>query len=80
MRRIQLDAEGLREEAEEAIEESSRSQADVARELDVTRASVNQAVRSAAPRYEKLRCRIVELLTPYRVEKEVTYVLTPEEG
>jgi predicted XRE-type DNA-binding protein len=78
MKRIELDAVGLREEAERAIEASSRTQADVARELDVTRASVNQALRSAAPRYEKLRCRIVELLTSYEVEKNVTYLLRPK--
>lgn len=79
MKRTKVDTDGLRAEAKRAVEESPYSQADVARKLDVTRASVNRALRSKAPRYEKLRCRIVELLTPYRVEKKVTYVLTPEE-
>lgn len=79
MREIKIDSDGLREEAMRAVEESPYTQADVARELDVTRTSVNHALRRSDPALEKLRCRIVELLTEYRVEKEVKYVLTPKE-
>lgn len=72
-----LNAEELRRRAEQAIEQSPYTQADVARELDVSRASVNRALKDTSPKLEKLRCRIVELLEPYRVERKRTFVLHP---
>jgi len=78
MQETRLDAEGLRQRAEQAIEGSPYTQADVARELDVSRASVNRALKDASPKLEKLRCRIVELLEPCRVERKRIFLLHPD--
>ena len=79
MQETRLDAEGLRRRAERAIEESPYTQADVARELDVSRASVNRALNQTTPKLEKLRRRIVEHLRGGRVEKRVTFVHVEDE-
>jgi DNA-binding XRE family transcriptional regulator len=78
MQETRLDAEGLRRRAEQAIEDSPYTQADVARELDVSRASVNRALNQTTPKLEKLRRRIVEHLRGGRVEKRVTFVHVEE--
>jgi predicted DNA-binding protein (UPF0251 family) len=75
MKRTELDAEGLRAEAEAAVDESPYTQAEIARQLDVSRASVNRALNQTTPKLEKLRRRILEHLRPVRVERRVTYVL-----
>jgi DNA-binding transcriptional regulator LsrR (DeoR family) len=62
MKKTQYDAEGLREEAATAIEDSPYTQTDVAKQLDVARTSVNRAVNTTTPKFEKLRQRIVEHL------------------
>jgi DNA-binding XRE family transcriptional regulator len=77
MEEIRLDPEGLQERARRAVDESPYTQADVARELDVSRGSITQALNDASPRLEKLRCRIVELLEPCEVERRRTFVLHP---
>jgi predicted XRE-type DNA-binding protein len=74
MKKTQYDAEGLREEAATAIEDSPYTQTDVAEQLDVARTSVNRAVNTTTPKFEKLRQRIVEHLQGGRVEKCVTFV------
>ena len=74
-----LNAEELRARAERAIEQSPYTQADVARKLDVARASVNRALKDTSPKLEKLRCRIVELLEPYRVERKRIFELHPKD-
>lgn len=79
MQETRLDAEGLRQRAEQAIEGSPYTQADVARELDVSRASVNRALKGTSPKLEKLRCRIVELLEPCHVERKRIFLLHPSE-
>jgi len=79
MKRIELDAEGLRKEAEQAVDESPYTQSDIAKKLDVSRASVNRALNTSGPKFEKLRCRIIELLKPCRVEQKRTFVLHPED-
>lgn len=75
MKRTELDAEGLRAEVEAAVDESPYTQAEIARQLDVSRASVNRALNQITPKLEKLRRRILEHLRPVRVERRVTYVL-----
>jgi DNA-binding XRE family transcriptional regulator len=79
MQETRLDAEGLRQRAEQAIEDSPYTQADVARKLDVSRASINRALKDASPKLEKLRCRIVEHLRGGRVEKRVTFAHVKDE-
>ena len=79
MKQTQYDAEGLRDEAAEAIADSPYTQSDIAEQLDVARTSVNRAVNSTGPKFEKLRQRIVEHLRGGRVEKRVTFVHVEEE-
>jgi DNA-binding transcriptional regulator LsrR (DeoR family) len=74
MKETQYDAEGLREEAATAIEDSPYTQTDVAEQLDVARTSVNRAVNTTTPKFGKLRQRIAEHLQGGRVEKCVTFV------
>lgn len=74
MKRTEYDTEGLRREAARAINESPYTQADIADQLDVSRTSVNRAVNTESPKFEKLRQRIVEHLQGGRVEKHVTFV------
>jgi predicted DNA-binding protein (UPF0251 family) len=79
MKRTELDAEGLRAEAEAAVDASPYTQAEIARQLDVSRTSVNRALNQTSPKLEKLRRRILEHLRPVRVERRITYVLHEEE-
>jgi predicted DNA-binding protein (UPF0251 family) len=61
------------------VAESPYTQSDVADQLDVSRTSVNRAVNTADPKFEKLRRRIVEHLWGGRVEKRVTFVHVEDE-
>jgi hypothetical protein len=79
MEEIRLDPEGLQARARRAVEESPYTQADIARELDVGRASITQALNDTTRRLEKLRCRIVELLEPCEVERRRRFVLHPKD-
>lgn len=79
MKRTEYDAEGLRDEAAKAVAESPYTQSDVAEQLDVSRTSVNRAVNSTSPKFEKLRQRIVEHLQGGRIEKRVTFVHVEDE-
>ena len=77
MEELRLDPEGLQARARRVVDESPYTQADVARELDVSRGSITQALNDASPRLEKLRCRIVELLSEYEVERRRSFLLHP---
>lgn len=63
----------LRQETAAAVEESGRSQAEIARELDVHRSAVSRAVKEEGPNWHKLQRRILSHLTPYEVEKRVYF-------
>lgn len=79
MKRTEYDTEGLRDEAAQAIADSPYTQSDIAEQLDVSRTSVNRAVNSTSPKFEKLRRRIVEHLRGGRIEKRVTFVHVEDE-
>jgi len=74
-----LSAQELRDRAERAIENSTYTQADVARKLDVSRASVNRAINDTTRKFERLRCRIIELLEPYRVNRRRVFDVHPKD-
>ena len=74
-----LSAQELRDRAQRAIENSAYTQADVARKLDVSRASVNRALKDTSRKFEKLRCQIVELLEPYRVNRRRVFDIHPKD-
>jgi len=64
----------LWEQTTKAVEESGRSQASIARDLGVSPGAVNHALitpEDESQRYVELQMRILELLTPYRIEREV---------
>ena len=64
----------LWEQTANAVEESGRSQSAIARELGVSPGAVNHALiepESDSQRYVELQMRILDLLTPYRIEREV---------
>ena len=64
----------LWEQTTNAVEESGKSQSAIARELGVSPGAVNHALiepESDSQRYVELQMRILDLLTPYWVEREV---------
>lgn len=69
----ELDLRGLQREAAHAAEESGRTQSAIARELDVHRSAVSRALRHTGRQFAKLQCRIIEHLTPYRLEERRTW-------
>lgn len=69
----ELSFDELRDETAEAVEESGRSQAEVARELDMHRSAVSRAVKESGPRVQKIQRRVIQHLTPYRVDRHVYF-------
>lgn len=69
----ELDHEALRRETEAAVERSGKSQSQVGRELGVSRGAVSRAVKEAGGKLSNLQCRIIEHLTPYRLDEETRF-------
>lgn len=65
-----LTAEQLRQAAADAVKRSTRNQVDVARKLGVTEGAVSRALKEEGTHLAELQRRIIELLTPYTVERE----------
>lgn len=63
----------LQDEVKTAIDDAGKSYAEVARELDVHRTSVARAANEPGAKYQDLQQRIIELLTPYRIERRVVF-------
>jgi phage tail tape-measure protein len=63
----------LRDEAKAAVDDAGKSYAEMGRELDVHRTAVARAVKEAGAKFQKLQRRIIEHLTPYRIERRVTF-------
>lgn len=59
----------------EALEESGKSQADVAREMDKTRGAISRALKGPDSSLSGLQRDIIEHLTPYQVDEEVQFTL-----
>jgi hypothetical protein len=66
-----LSYEELKDEAYRLANDSPRTYAEIAEDLDVTENAVAKAVTTAGPRYKRLQMRIVEVLSEYTVEREV---------
>lgn len=66
-----LSYEELKDEAYRLANDSPRTYAEIAEDLDVTENAVAKAVTTAGPRYKRLQMRIVEILSEYTVEREV---------
>ena len=63
----------LRDETAAAVDESGKSQSQVARELDMHRSAVSRAVKESGPRVQKIQRRVLRHLTPYRIERRVSF-------
>ena len=72
-----LTLEDLRAAAAAAVEQSGRSQSDLARSFDVSRSAVSRALSEANSALVSLQRRIIEALTDYEVldEPEVLYTV-----
>lgn len=63
----------LRDEVEAAIEESGRMKKEIAEELGLHESSVSNALRETGGHVSKRQVRILELLTPYTLQKKVLF-------
>ena len=63
----------LRDETAATVDESGKSQAEVARELDMHRSAVSRAVKESGARVQKIQRRVLRHLTPYRIERRVHF-------
>ena len=72
-----LTLEDLRAAAAAAVEESGRSQSDLARDFDVSRSAISRALGEANSALVSLQRRIIDALTDYEVleEPEVRYTV-----
>ena len=68
-----LDFDALRAEAMAAPEACGRTQTEIAGELGVHRSAVSRAVKTVGPKFQDLQRRIIEHLTPYRIERRVVF-------
>ena len=66
-----LDFDALRDEASAAVGESGLTQRDLASALGVSPGAMSNALSRSGARFWKLQARIIEHLTPYRIEEEV---------
>lgn len=65
----------LKERAAEVLDQSGLSQKEVARKLDRTRSSISRATNETGPKFAKLQCEIIELLTSFSVREKTVYIL-----
>lgn len=65
----------LRSAAEKAVAESEHTQKAIADELGVSPGAISRALNETNASLASLQCRIVSLLTEYRVESEKVYLL-----
>ena len=63
----------LRQAVARAIEEGGHSQAQIAREIGVTRGAISRAAKESGDTLWKLQARIIEHLTGSIIEKEITF-------
>jgi len=69
----EMDFNALRDEAAAAIEQSGKTQTEIADALDVHRSAVSRALKTAGTKFQELQRRIIEHLTPYRIKRHVTF-------
>ena len=69
----EMNYEELRAEAARLVAESDKSQIKIGEELDVSSGAISRAISETGSKFANLQRRIIRLLTPYRVEEEVTF-------
>ena len=67
-----MNYEQLRDEVRTAVD-AAPSQAEVARSMDISRGAVNRAMKETGPTLAGLQIRILEHLTPYRIEQDAVF-------
>jgi hypothetical protein len=72
----ELTHEELREEAHRLAKDNSRAYTEIAEEIDVTKSAVAKAMTTTGPKFQRLRIRIVELLSDAEVGPRETFLLT----
>ncbi len=70
---MEMGYEDLRKEAARVVSESDRSQVRIGEELEVSSGAVSRAISETGSKFANLQCRIIRLLTSYRVVEEVTF-------
>lgn len=63
----------LRDKTALAVSESEKSQAEVARELNIHRSAVSRATKESGSRVQKIQRRVLRHLTPYQIERRVYF-------
>lgn len=71
--KMKLDYEELREQAVRAVDESDFTQSRLAMELNVSTGAISRALSESGSKFSSLQQRIIEYLTPYRVEQHVVF-------
>ena len=69
-----LDEVGLASLARKYRIEAGKNRAEAARELDVARQAIIYAEDQPGKSFTKLRCRLIEAYSPYRVKGPVFYL------
>ena len=69
----QLSYEALRDEAGDLVEASSKTRAQIARELDRDRSSITRALQEAGPGFSRLQREIIAHLSPFRIVDDVQF-------
>ena len=72
--------EKLLQVAQQAVDNAQVSQSELARQLDVHRSTVSRALSEGGPKFQDLQRRIIDRLTPYRVQRRVTFQLEAHGG
>jgi len=70
---MRMNYDELRERAARAVSESGRTQVRLADELDVSPGAMSRALSESGPKFSNLQRRIIEHLTPYRIEQRVVF-------
>lgn len=68
-----MDYEALRREATQTVEQSGSTQTEIANELEVTAGALSRALSESGPKFSRLQRRILQHLTPYRIERHVVF-------
>lgn len=69
----EMDYQELLSEAAGAVEASGKSQSEIGREIGVTSGAMSRALSEPGPKFQELQRRIIQHLTPYQVERQVTF-------
>jgi len=72
--------EKLLQVAQKAVDNAQVSQSEIARQLGVHRSTVSRALSESGPKFQDLQRRIIDRLTPYRVQRRVTFHLDGDGG